>query len=142
MISFNDFIFGTGWLAFLIVCCIYIIFHKILPTYKITVAEASLSDIIMTLNVTINTEFELWEKDVFVDESGIGNNSQYENYYNEICMNIINSLSDAYFANAEKYIKKDAIVTIIARQTKNFLNKHVQEAFPDPTTKVLFEEDV
>lgn len=130
----------SSWIAFLILFISYMLFRKILPKYKITVAESSLEDIFMTLNVTVNTEFDLWEKDVFIDDGGIANNSQYENFYNEICMNILNSLSDAYFETAEKYIKKEAIITIVARQTKNFLNKHVQESFPDPTTKMLFDE--
>lgn len=137
----RDILIITLWVTILILFSIYIIFRKILPKYKITVSELSLSDVVATLNVIINTELELWEKDVFVDQSGIGNNSQYENYYNEICMNILNSLSDAYFDSAEKFIKRDAIATIVARHTKNFLNKHVQEPFPDPTTKILFDED-
>lgn len=130
----------TAWITFLFLIFTYLLFRKILPKYKITVAKASLEDIIMTLNVTVNTEFELWEKDVFIDDGGIANNAQYENFYNEISMNILNSLSDAYFDTAEKFIKKEAIATIVARQTKNFLNKHVQESFPDPTVKMLFDE--
>ena len=124
----------------LIVTSLIILFKKILPKYKIITAEVSLTDIIATLNVIINTEFELWEKDVFIDQSGIGTNSQYENYYNDICMNIINSLSEPFYITAEKYIKKEAIATIVARQTKNFLNRHVQEPIQDPTTKMLFDD--
>lgn len=128
----------TLWITILSVIFSYIIFRIILPKYKNSIANESLSDIILTLNVVINTELELWENDVFVDKSGIGNNSQYENFYNEICNNIIESLSPSYFDMAERYLKKEAIVTIIARRTKNFLNDHVQEAFPNPTTKILF----
>lgn len=131
----------SSWFAFLFLFISYILFRKILPSYKITIAQASLTDIFATLNIAINTEFDLWEKDVFVDQTGIGSNAQYENYYNEICVSILNSLSDAFFDTAEKYIRRDAIATIIARQTKNFLNKHVQESFNDPTTKILFDED-
>ena len=130
----------STWIALLIISCFYVIIRKILPKYKLTVSNASLEDIIMTLNVTVNTEFELWEKDVFIDDGGIANNSQYENFYNEISMNILTSLSEAFYASAEKYLTRDAIVTIVARQTKNFLNKHVQESFPDPTIKMLFDE--
>lgn len=130
----------TSWITFLIVTSFYIIFRKILPQYKLSLSNASLEDVIMTLNVTVNTEFELWEKDVFIDDGGIANNSQYENFYNEISINILNSLSEAFYISAERYLTRDAIVTIVARQTKNFLNKHVQEAFPDPTLKMLFDE--
>lgn len=136
-----DIIVITAWISILFLVSSYILFRKILPKYRITVAQASLSDIFTTLNITINTEFDLWEKDIFVDQKGIGSNAQYENYYNDICMSILGSLSDAFFDTAEKYIKKDAIATIVARQTKNFLNKHVQESFNDPTTKILFDED-
>lgn len=131
----------TTWIAILFLGSAYIIFRKILPKYKTLIADTSFEDIIMTLNLTINTEFDLWEQDVFIDNEGVANNAQYENFYNEICVNILNSLPEAYFDAACHYIKREAIVTLVARQTKNFLNKHVQEAFPDPTVKMLFNED-
>ena len=114
------------WIALLCLLSIWIIFRKILPKYKITSSEVSFEDLMIVLNATINTELELWEKDVFKNQdNSIGLNSRYENYYHEISMNIVKSLSPIYFENIGKYLTEDAVVSIIGRRIKIFLNEHV-----------------
>lgn len=115
----------TFWIFLLILSFCYLLFRKILPRYKLFSFDTSLSDIILTLTAMINTELQLWENDIFKENQGIGNNAQYENFYNEICSSIIDSLSETFFENAEKYMQRDAVITIIARRVKNFLNEHV-----------------
>ncbi len=132
----------TFWIFLLILSFCYLLFRKILPRYKLFSFDTSLSDIILTLTAMINTELQLWENDIFKENQGIGNNAQYENFYNEICSSIIDSLSETFFENAEKYMQRDAVITIIARRVKNFLNEHVQTPFPDPSSKMIFEDDM
>jgi hypothetical protein len=118
----------------------WVLFRKILPRYKITISDVSFQELLLALNAEINTELELWKDDVFVNDSGIANNSQYENYYHEICGKIVKSLSPIYFDNIEKYITNEAVVSIVGRRVKNFLNDYVKEPFPEPSVKMLFDE--
>lgn len=125
MIALSVFLLSI-WIALLCLLSIWIIFRKILPKYKITSSEVSFEDLMIVLNATINTELELWEKDVFKNQdNSIGLNSRYENYYHEISMNIVKSLSPIYFENIGKYLTEDAVVSIIGRRIKIFLNEHV-----------------
>ena len=110
----------TTWLSILILSISYIIFSKILPKYKMIVSDVSFEELLLALNAAINTEFELWEKDVFVNKQAI-TNSNFDNYYMEITDHIIKSLSPIFFINIQKYISEDAVYTIIGRKTKEFL---------------------
>lgn len=112
------------WICVLILITTYFIFRKILPTYKITISEVSFQELLLALNAAIQTEFELWEKDVFVDKGSI-TNSNFENYYLEITDHIIKSLSPIFFTNISKYITEDAVVSIIGRKTKEYLSGKV-----------------
>ena len=85
-----------------------------------TVSEVSFQELLIALNAAIQTEFELWEKDVFVDKKAI-TNSNFDNYYMEITNQIIKSLSPIFFVNIGKYISEEAVVSIIGRKTKEFL---------------------
>lgn len=130
----------TIWISLLFLGVTWVLFRKILPKYKITVSEVTLSELLIALNAMINTELDLWKDDVFNDNKGVANNSQYENYYHEICGKILDSISPIFYANIEKYITSEAVVSIIGRKVKNFLNTYVKEPFPDPTEKMLFDE--
>ena len=130
----------TIWISLLFLGVTWVLFRKILPKYKITVSEVTLSELLIALNAMINTELDLWKDDVFNDNKGVANNSQYENYYHEICGKILYSISPIFYDNIEKYITSEAVVSIIGRKVKNFLNTYVKEPFPDPTEKMLFDE--
>lgn len=113
-------IFISLWLFILLLVFLFILYRKILPEYKMTIADVSFQELLIALNAAIQTEFELWEKDVFIDKKAI-TNSNFENYYMEITNQIINSLSPIFFINIGKYISEEAVVSIIGRKTKEFL---------------------
>lgn len=117
-------IFVPLWIMIVLLTFFYILFKKILPSYKMTISEVSFQELLLALNAAIQTEFDLWEKDVFVDKGSI-TNSNFENYYNEITYHIINSLSPIFFVNMGKYITEDAIISIIGRKTKEYLTSKI-----------------
>ena len=108
------------WVILLLLGSIIILFRFILPKYKITVAEVSFQELLLALNATIQTEIELWEKDVFVNKHSI-TNSNFENYYLDITEHIIKSLSPTFFISIGKYLTEDAVVSMIGRRVKEYL---------------------
>ena len=76
-------IFIPLWVLFISLIFFYVLYRKILPKYKMTVSEVSFQELLIALNAAIQTEFELWEKDVFVDKKAI-TNSNFDNYYMEV----------------------------------------------------------
>lgn len=113
------------WFAFVFLGITWVLFRWILPEYKITVSEVSFDELLLALNATINTELELWEKDVFREKTNVvATNSRYKNYYHEITTHIMDSLSPKFYANMEKYISQEAVASIVARRVRLFLNEH------------------
>lgn len=108
------------WFFIWIVVLCFVIFEGILPKYHTITSEVSFQELLVALNAAINTELELWEKDVFNNKQAL-TNSNFENYYIDISDHIIKSLSPIFFINMGKYITEDAVVAIIGRRTKEFL---------------------
>lgn len=114
----------TSWISLLILILSYIIFWHILPRYNTIKSEVSFQELLLALNAAIQTEFDLWEKDVFVNKHAI-TNSNFENYYIEMTDHIIKSLSPIFFINIGKYITEDAVISIIGRKTKEYLTSKI-----------------
>lgn len=112
--------FIITWIAICIIVIIYIAYDKILSRYALTTSPDSFQELIIALNIAIQTELDLWEKDVFIDKNAI-TNSNFENYYHEITDHILKSLSPFFFKKMSQYITEDAIISIIARKTKEYL---------------------
>lgn len=108
------------WFAVLLCTVVAIIFLEIMPKYKLESSETSFEELILALNAVIQTEFDLWEKNVFVDKKSI-TNSNFENFYTEISLQIYKSLSPIFFRNISRYITEDAVASIIGRKTKEYL---------------------
>lgn len=114
-------------LSSLVIGTTYVVFLKIMTKYHKTVDQVSIQELLMVLNAVIQTEFDLFDKDIFVNNRGI-TNSNFENYYNEISMHIIDSLSPVFFENMSKYMTQDAIITLVGRKVKEYLTLKVKNA--------------
>lgn len=110
----------TTWIAICVIVVAYIICDKILCKYTLTTSSDSFQELVLTLNIAIQTELDLWEKDVFVDKNAISN-SNFENYYHEITEHILKSLSPIFFKKISQYITEDAVISIVGRKTKEYL---------------------
>ena len=115
------------WTAIVVVLATLIIFWLILPKYQMIKSDVTFQELLLALNAAIQTEFDLWEKDVFIDKHAI-TNSNFENYYLEMTDHIIKSLSPIFFINIGKYITEDAVVSIIGRKTKEYLTSKITGA--------------
>ena len=118
--SVIDLIIISTWIAICIIFIAYIVCDKILCKYTLIASQDSFQELIIALNIAVQTELDLWEKDVFIDKNAI-TNSNFENYYHEITEHILKSLSPIFFKKMSQYITEEAIISIIARKTKEYL---------------------
>ena len=108
------------FIALVILASLFIFFKFIYSTHKIKITETSFNELMSILNIMIKTEIDLYENNVFNTKGSI-TNSNFENYYNDMCDSIINNISSDFFDKMSVYINKDAIVTFIARTVKTYL---------------------
>mgnify|MGYP006972503075 CR=1 FL=1 len=80
------------------------------------------------LTATIKTELDLYEDDIFSNKGGI-TNSNFDNYYNDLCLRIINSLSKQFIDQLTTYITYETIIRYIARSVKKYLSEKVNGTF-------------
>lgn len=101
------------------------IFYKYIYTdFKIKSSKTDLSELLVILNAVINTELDLYERNIFSKKGAI-TNSNFENFYNDIVNSIINSLSKDFFFRINFYIKEEAVVSIICRTVKIYLTEKI-----------------
>lgn len=98
----------------------YVVFLKILIKYRRITSDVSIQELLIILNSVIQTELELFDKDVFSTKGSL-TNSNFDNYYHEISRHIIDSLSPVFFENISKYMTEDAVITLIGRHVKEYL---------------------
>jgi hypothetical protein len=115
------------WIVGLFLLSAYTLFHKILIPYKLTVSETSFQELLIALNAAIQTEFDLFDKNVFIDKTAI-TNSNFDNYYYELTDHIIKSLSPLFYKKMTQFITEDAIYTIIGRKVKEYLTGKINGA--------------
>lgn len=113
----------------IILCSIFIIasmvFLKyVLTPYRTQFLEQSFEEMLIVLNAAIQTELDLFEKDVFQSKQAI-TNSNFDNYYEEISRKIIDSLSPTFYVSIQRYLSYDAVITLIARKVKVYLTGKV-----------------
>lgn len=112
-------------IASLIVGVKLFLYKKVYPTYRTAIADVTFSDLLTVLNAVINTELEMWEKDVFKGkDNAVATNSRFENYYLEMSHHITNSLSPIFYQNMSKYITEEEVISIIGRKVRQFLVDH------------------
>lgn len=115
-----SFLITSSWVAVLVFLIVYVIFNRILIPYRLTVSDTSFQELLLALNAAIQTELDLWEKDVFANKNAL-TNSNFENFYYEITDHIIKSLSPIFFKKMTQYISEDAIISIVGRKVKEYL---------------------
>ena len=120
-------IFVPVWLVGLFLLTSYVLYHKILIPYKLTVSDTSFEELLIALNAAIQTEFDLFEKNVFVDKTAI-TNSNFDNFYFEMTEHIIKSLSPLFYKKMTQFITEDALYSIIGRKVKEYLTGKINGA--------------
>ena len=98
----------------------FIFYRYIYRWYKIRSYDVSYDELIGSLNAIINTELDIYTKNVFSKKGGL-NNANFENYYQDIIKHIYNGISKDLLTRLSFYLTEDEIITLIAKTTLTYL---------------------
>ena len=112
------------FISIIFLCTAFIFYKYIYSPHKVRTSNMSLPDLLVVLQTVINTELDLYEKNIFSTKGAL-TNSNFENFYKDIVNSIINALSQDFFVRMSFFINQDAIVTIICRTVKDYLAEKV-----------------
>ena len=110
-------------ITFIIAIAITIVTNRLIKkhfnTFRYKKPE-TFDNLISILHSMIEIEIDLYETNIFKDRDGI-TNSNFDNYYNDMCDSIISHISDDFMAQLQVYVTEDFIYTLIARKVKIYL---------------------
>lgn len=98
----------------------FIFYRFIYLQYRIKSYHVPYDDLIGSLNAIINTELDIYTKNVFSKKGGL-NNANFENYYQDISKHIYNGISKDLLTRLSFYLTEDEIITLIAKTTLTYL---------------------
>ena len=103
-----------------------ILTKKIIIPYKRYTADLSMTELLTALNAVIENQIAIYEKSIF--EGGaksIASNTQFDNYYKDLCQRIVDDLSPDFFERMSFFMKKEAVIALICRTVKTYLSDHI-----------------
>jgi hypothetical protein len=104
----------------------YLFCKFILIPYRRDTKRLPLNELLTLLEFYIKNEIELYETSIFNGlTSGIYTNAQFENFYKDIANRTIDALPSDFIKQFDGLITEEYIVSIIARQTKIYLQDKI-----------------
>ena len=126
--SLKTFLFILGIILFIpvgIFTLIYAIYKFVLIKFKQRTQDLTIEELFNSINVIVNNEISLYERNILDNGGKIITNASYQNYYKDIMENITKSLSPDIIARIGFYIKEEALITWISREVKIYLNSKI-----------------
>ncbi len=103
----------------------HIFFNKIYLPYKQISQPMTATELFDTLSSMINTELAIYEKNIFKTQGNVLSSATYENYYNEICYQILGDLSPEFFVRSRYYMTDEKIADLVARSVQSYLSDKI-----------------
>ena len=126
--SLKTFLFILGIILFTLVgifTLIYAIYKFVLIKFKQRTQDLTIEELFNSINVIVNNEISLYERNILDNGGKIITNASYQNYYKDIMENIKKALSPDIVARISFYLKEEALITWISREVKIYLNSKI-----------------
>lgn len=117
------------WIFFSIIVIIAftpILLLFIVPFYRKKSHQGEFGELFAILQTVVKSEIELYERDIFENQRGV-NNSNFENFYKDLCNRIITRLSPQFMREITYYVTEDMVISMIARTVKEYLVSKIPE---------------
>lgn len=97
-------------------------YTKVYLPYKKSSEPITAQEMFSILNTLIETEFTIYETNIFENQGNTLSSSSYENYYNQICYQVLGELSPEFFARASSIMTDQMIATLVSRLVQSYLS--------------------
>lgn len=104
---------------------VYSIYRFVFIKLKPRTQDLSIEELFSSINAIVSNEISLYERNILDNGGKIITNASYQNYYKDIMENISKSLSPDIIHRLSFYIKEDALITMISREVKIYLNNKI-----------------
>lgn len=113
-----------------LLCILLLLIASLLPniinkSHKSKLDELTFEQLFEIINIIINNEISLYERNIFDNGGKIIDKASYDNYYKDIFRNVLESLSDDLVNHVTVYLNKDSFYSMISREIMVYLNSKV-----------------
>ena len=113
-----------AYILIMLLITIFVFYKYIYTPHVVKSAQVSFDELLIALNATINTEIELYEKNVFNTKGAISN-ANFDNFYNDVTLSILTNLSKTFYYHMGVYLTENAVATIVCRKVKQYLTTKI-----------------
>ena len=108
-----------------IIITAHILTKKILIYYNQMKQPIAAKDALVYITYLIDSEFSIYEKDLFTTQGNVLDSGTFDNYYNTICYRILDDLSPEFIERAKYTMTDKQIADLISRAVRSYLSTKI-----------------
>ena len=108
-----------------IIITAHILTKKILIYYNQMKQPIAPKDVLEYITYLIDSEFSIYEKDLFTTQGNVLDSGTFDNYYNTICYTILDDLSPEFIERAKYTMTDKQIADLISRAVRSYLSTKI-----------------
>ena len=82
-------------------------------------------DVLEYITYLIDSEFSIYEKDLFTTHGNVLDSGTFDNYYNTLCYTILDDLSPEFIERAKYTMTDKQIADLISRAVRSYLSTKI-----------------
>lgn len=108
-----------------IIITAHILTKKILIYYNQMKQPIAPKDVLEYITYLIDSEFSIYEKDLFTTQGNVLDSGTFDNYYNTLCYTILDDLSPEFIERAKYTMTDKQIADLISRAVRSYLSTKI-----------------
>lgn len=104
-----------------------IFYTKIYVKYKKKTSYMTVEELFTILQLFINNEIDIYERNVFATRGEIVNNANFDNYYKDICERICENFTDDFYDKFSNFISKETMIKTICHMVQVYLTEKIKK---------------
>lgn len=108
-----------------IIITAHILTKKILIYYNQMKKPIAPKDVLEYITYLIDSEFSIYEKDLFTTQGNVLDSGTFDNYYNTLCYTILDDLSPEFIERAKYTMTDKQIADLISRAVRSYLSTKI-----------------
>ena len=108
-----------------IIITAHILTKKILIYYNQMKQPIAPKDVLKYITYLIDSEFSIYEKDLFTTHGNVLDSGTFDNYYNTICYTILDDLSPEFIERAKYTMTDKQIADLMSRAVRSYLSTKI-----------------
>ncbi len=130
----TDFVIKCGivlalfvFMCLMVLLMLHVFYTKIYVNYKKKTSYISVEELFTILQLFINNEIDIYERNVFATRGEIVSNANFDNVYQDLCNRICANFTDEFYEKFSNFISREAMVKMICHMVQVYLTEKIKK---------------